>query len=137
MKFLKQYRIILAVFLLILTLVMIRTISPGNFKYDAVKWADPSATGSNIINEVQMDAMNGNKLLVDLGKEPVSISRFRDTSIRTDPGSILDKPYINLIRKNKGPVILYSEKTDEAAKVWMILSEMGIKDLYILAGSAD
>ena len=137
MKFLKQYRIILAVFLLVLTLVMIRTISPGNFKYDAVKWADPSATGSNIINEVQMDAMNGNKLLVDLGNEPVSISRFRDTSIRTDPGSILDKPYINLIRKNKGPVILYSEKIDEAAKVWMILSEMGIKDLYILAGSAD
>lgn len=137
MKSLKQYRIILAVFLLVLTLVMIRTISPGNFKYDAVKWADPSATGSNIINEVQMDAMNGNKLLVDLGNEPVSISRFRDTSIRTDPGSILDKPYINLIRKNKGPVILYSEKIDEAAKVWMILSEMGIKDLYILAGSAD
>lgn len=137
MKFLKQYRIILAVFILVLTLVLIRTISPGNFKYDAVKWADPSATGSNIINEVQMDAMNGNKLLVDLGNEPVSISRFRDTSIRTDPGSILDKPYINLIRKNKGPVILYSEKIDEAAKVWMILSEMGIKDLYILAGSAD
>ncbi len=137
MKSLKQYRIILAVFILVLTLVMIRTISPGNFKYDAVKWADPSATGSNIINEVQMDAMNGNKLLVDLGNEPVSISRFRDTSIRTDPGSILDKPYINLIRKNKGPVILYSEKIDEAAKVWMILSEMGIKDLYILAGSAD
>lgn len=137
MKSLKQYRIILAVFILVLTLVLIRTISPGNFKYDAVKWADPSATGSNIINEVQMDAMNGNKLLVDLGNEPVSISRFRDTSIRTDPGSILDKPYINLIRKNKGPVILYSEKIDEAAKVWMILSEMGIKDLYILAGSAD
>jgi 3-mercaptopyruvate sulfurtransferase SseA len=52
-----------------------------------------------------------------------------------EPGSILEKPQIRLIRKNKGPVILYSDNISEAAKLWMILSEMGIKDLYILSGS--
>ncbi len=84
-----------------------------------------------------MNALNGKKLLVDLGTEPVSGSRFGDISVRMDPGSILDKSNIRQIRKNKGPVILYSGNTSEAAKVWMILSEMGIKDLYILSEPAD
>ena len=137
MKFLKQYRIILAVFLLVLTLVMIRTISPGNFKYDAVKWADPSATGSNIISEAQLDAMTGKKLLVDLGAEPVSDNRFENITVRIDPGSILDKPNLKLLRKNRGPVVLYAEDISEVAKIWMILSEMGIRDLYILSESAS
>jgi len=137
MKFLKQYRIILAVFLLVLILVLIRTISPGNFKYDAVKWAEPSATGSNILNEALLDAMTGKKLLVDLGREPVSDSRFGNITVRVDPGSILDKPNLKLIRKNRGPVVLYSEDISEVARIWMILSEMGVKDLYIPSGSAD
>ncbi|HAX92797.1 MAG TPA: hypothetical protein DCY25_02420 [Bacteroidales bacterium] len=137
MKFLKQYRIILAVFLLVLILVLIRTISPGRFKYDAVKWAEPSATGSNIINEAQLDAMTGKKLLVDLGSEPVSDSRFGNITVRLDPGSILDKTNLKLIRKNRGPVVLYSEDISEVARIWMILSEMGVKDLYILSESAD
>ncbi|MFZ2341202.1 MAG: hypothetical protein WAW07_15950 [Bacteroidales bacterium] len=137
MKFLKQYRIILTVFLLVLILVLIRTISPGNFKYDAVKWAEPSATGSNMIDEAQMDAMTGKKLLVDLGTEPVSASRFGNISVKMDPGSILDKPNMKLIRKNRGPVVLYSEDISEVAGIWMILSEMGVKDLYILSESAD
>jgi len=137
MKFLKQYRILLAVFLLVLSLVLIRTISPGNFKYDAAKWAEPSATGSNIINEAQLDAMTGKKLLVDLGDEPVSGSRFGNITVKMDPGSILDKPYMKLIRKNGGPVILYSEDISEVARIWMILSEMGVRDLYILSESAN
>ena len=135
MKFLKQYRIILAVFLLVLILVLIRTISPGNFKYDAVKWAEPSATGSNIIDEAQLDAMSGKKLLIALGTETVSDSRFGNITVRMDPGSILDKPNLKLIRKNRGPVVLYSEDISEVAGIWMILSEMGIKDLYILTES--
>lgn len=136
MKFLKQYRIILALFLLVFILVMIRTISPGNFKYDAVKWAEPSATGSNIISETQLDAMTGKKLLVDLGTEPVSGSRFGNITVRIDPGSILDKQNIRLIHKNRGPVILSSDNISEAATIWMILSQMGVKDLYILSRSA-
>jgi hypothetical protein len=137
MKFLKQYRIILAIFLLVLIVVLIRTISPGNFKYDAVKWAEPSATGSNIISEAQLDAMTGKKLLVDLGTVPVSDSRFGNITVKMEPESILDKPNMKLIRKNRGPIVLYSDNISEAAKVWMILTEIGIKNLYILSESAN
>lgn len=137
MKFLKQYRIIIAVFLLVLLVVLIRTISPGNFKYDAVKWAEPTATGSNMINEAQLDSMTGKKLMVDLGTVPVSASRFGNITVRMDPGSILDKPNLRLIRNNRGPVVLYSEDISEVAGIWMILSELGVKDLYILSESAN
>ena len=80
--------------------------------------------------------MPGKKLLVCLGTEPVSGSRVGDITVKMDPGSVLDKTYLRQIRKNKGPVILFSEDISVAAKVWMILSETGIKDLYILSESA-
>ena len=137
MKYLKQYWTILAVFLILIIMVLIRTINPNNFRYDAVKWAKPSATGSNIIDEVHLDAISGKRLLIDLGTEPVSGSRFSNITVRMDPGSILDKPNMRLIRKNNGPVILYSENISDAAKIWMILSEMGIKDLFILSESEN
>jgi hypothetical protein len=81
--------------------------------------------------------MTGKKLLVDLGEEPVSGSRFGNITLKMDPGSILDKQNMKLIRKNVGPVILYSEDISEVARIWMILSEMGVRDLYILSESAN
>jgi hypothetical protein len=43
---------------------------------------------------------------------------------------------MKLIRKNRGPVVLYSEDISEVARIWMILSETGVRDLYILSESA-
>jgi 3-mercaptopyruvate sulfurtransferase SseA len=40
------------------------------------------------------------------------------------------------IRKNKGPVILVSGDTSVSARVWMVLSETGMKNLYILTGKS-
>ena len=49
-----------------------------------------------------------------------------------DPGSILAKENIRIIRNSKGPVILASGDITISARIWMVLSEMGLKDLFIL-----
>jgi len=136
-KLIKQYGIVLSVSLLVAALVLIRTFSHGNFRYDAVKWAEPSLTGSNILSEDQVTALDGEKLLIDLGKEAMAGNRFQDITVRMDPESVLEKQNLKLIRKNKGPVILFSDDISVSAKVWMILSEMGVKDIYILSDSRE
>ncbi|TFH49856.1 MAG: rhodanese-like domain-containing protein [Bacteroidia bacterium] len=132
MNFLKQYWLILAVFILLTLLVLIRTFSQSNFRYDAVKWAEPSAMGTNIVTEDQISSHGDEILLINLGHDTADNIRVQDKTMKMNPESILEKSNLTLIRKNKGPVVLYSSDNSVSARIWMILSEMGIKNIYIL-----
>lgn len=132
MKFIKQYRLVVAIFLLVLFLVMLRTFSRHDFRYDAVRWAVPSVMGSNTVTEDQMPGMSGEILLVSLGNGDPVIEQPDVRRIMINPESILEKENLSLIRKNKGPVILYSEDNSVSARIWMVLSEMGIRNIYSL-----
>ena len=131
MKFFRRYWLVLSITLLAVILVLIRTFS-HNFRYDAVRWAEPSALGSNIITEDQIPAMSSDILLITLGNETPAIDLLQDKILKLNPESVLEKANLSLIRKNKGPVILFSDDNSVSARVWMVLSEMGIKNIYIL-----
>jgi len=133
MKFLKQYWLVISIFLLVTLSVLIRTFSQNNFRYDSVKWAAPSALGSNILAEDQISALSGNKLVINLGNDAIISKQFRDITLEMNPESVLEKANLNLIRRNKGPVILSSDESSVSARVWMVLSEMGLKNIYILS----
>jgi hypothetical protein len=137
MRIVKQYWLVFSIFLLVSLLVLIRTFSQKNFRYDAVKWAEPSAIGSNILTEDQVSELNGKKLLVSLGNEASVSKQFQDITLRMSPESILDKENFNRIRRNKGPVILSSDYSSVSAKTWMVLSEMGLKNIYVLSNRSD
>jgi len=132
MNFLKQYWLILAIFILVTLLVLIRTFSQKNFRYDAVKWAELSAMGTNIVTEDQIPSHGDEILLINLGHDTADNIRVQDKTMKMNPESILEKSNLTLIRKNKGPVVLYSADNSVSARIWMILSEMGIKNIYIL-----
>jgi len=131
MKFLRQYWLVLSITLLAVILVMIRTYS-HNFRYDAVRWAEPSASRSNILTEDQIPAMSSDILLITLGNKAPAIEQLQNKILELNPESILERTNLSLIRKNKGPVILFSEDNSVSARVWMVLSEMGIKNVFIL-----
>ncbi len=132
MKFLKHYWIVLSIFLLVVLLVLIRTFSQNNFRYDAVKWAETSVPGSNIMAKDQIPALGDKVLLINLGNKPAAGEQPTENTLMMNPASILEKANLNLIRKNKGPVILFSDDNSVSARVWMVLSEMGMKNIYIL-----
>jgi hypothetical protein len=131
MKLLRQYWLVLSIILLAVILVLIRTYS-HNFRYDAVRWAEPSVLQSNILTEDQISAMSSDMLLITLGDGSPSIEKSQVKIMQLNPESILEKANLSLIRKNKGPVILFSGDSSVSARVWMVLSEMGIKNIFIL-----
>jgi hypothetical protein len=132
MKFIKQYWLVLPLFLLAVILVLSRTFSQKNFRYDAVKWAEPSAIGSNILTKDQIATLSGEILLISLGNEAAIDRQFQGNTMNINPESVLEKTNLMRIRKNNGPVILYSGDNSVSARVWMVLSEMGMKNIYIL-----
>jgi hypothetical protein len=137
MKFLKQYWLVFSILILTSALVLIRTFSPDNFRYDAVKWAEPSALGSNILFSDQIPALSGKKLLINLGYGSAPDKHLQVITVRMKPDSILEKANIRIIRRNRGPVILFSEENSVTARIWMVLSEMGLKNIYILSDKQD
>lgn len=133
MKFIKQNWLVISIFLLVVLLVLIRTFNQKNFRYDAVKWAEQSALGSNILTEDQVEALDGEKLMIAFGNDLTVSKQFQNITLRMDPESILEKANLDILRRNKGPVILFSDESSVSAKVWMVLSEMGLKNIYIFS----
>ena len=136
MKFLQKNWLILTIVALVVAMVLIRTYSPGSFRYDAVRWASSSADGSNLISVDQLAGLKGQVLLVRLGETAEVPGQFKGRTKTIPPGEILNSENMREIRKNKGPVILVSGDTSVSARVWMVLSETGIKNLYILTSKS-
>ena len=132
MKFLKQYWSVISILMIVTALILVRTFNQGNFRYDAVRWAEPSLSGSNILTADEVNSLDGEKLIIDLGNNAEIISRFMESTRVMDPVSILEKENIRIIRGNKGPVILASGDISVSARIWMVLGEMGLKNLFIL-----
>src|SRR5512133_2074943 len=109
MKFLKQYWLVLSIFLLVVCMVLFRTFNREQFRYDAVKWAESSIPGSNLVTEDKIMKMDGKVLLINLGNVSPSDRKLQVNTVTMDPGLIIEKENFRVIRKNRGPVILFSE----------------------------
>lgn len=137
MEIIKKNKVVIAVVLTVLILVLIRVFGVNHFKNDSKKMAEPSLTRSNIITVERAGTLLGNKLFIYLDRmHPETFKITKETMI-IPSDSILNKKYLNKIRKHEGPVILYSTEGAVSARIWMVLSQMGCRNIYILASSID
>jgi hypothetical protein len=137
MEIINKFKLVLALVLPVIILVLIRSLGVDHFKSDLKKWAEPSITRSNMITVDQTGALPGNKLIISLDKSDAGIYAISGEAQIIPSDSILDKKYLNTIRKHRGPVLLYSAGTAVSARIWMILSQMGCKNIYILNNNAN
>lgn len=127
-----RYIPVVLLFLAILATVLFRMFNQNGFRYDASLHADSSRDGSNILYKVDKAWPWEKTLLVDLGPEFRQLAFHSSAYLRISPDSILVKKNLGEIRKHRGPVILISSDPAIAARVWMIISQMGFKEVYIL-----
>lgn len=126
-----NYRIPVIIILGVLIMVIIRSFGPG-FRPDAKKWAEMSFGGSEIISSEALESLPPGKLLISLDEENTGSPGVL-YPVRITPDSILSPRNLKLIRKNKGPIVLFANDISVSARIWMILRQMGIKDIFILA----
>lgn len=129
----KRHWLILTIMILVAAMVLVRSVRQNSFRYDAVRWAAASADGSNLISPDQIALAGEQVLLISLGNMTEVPAQFKEQTVMISPGEILGKEKLKLIRKNRGPVILSSDDPSVSARVWMVISEMGIKNLFILS----
>jgi hypothetical protein len=137
MNLLKRYRIIIFITLPLLILLAVRVYTPGSFKYDAQKWAQPSFGGANIIAPAEIERLPGQKLIVYLDKSFTGMKEKYGEEVEISPDSVLERKFFDKIREHKGPVLFASSDPALSARIWMLISQTGCKNLFILSGSND
>ena len=132
MELLKKFKVVIVVVLIVLILVVIRSTSVFHFRNDAKKWAETSFRQANTINPEQTKLLKDKTLVINLDKnEKIPLEIHGDLkNIPAD--SILSRKNIKSIINHDGQVLLYSSEKGLSARVWMILSQMGCKNLFIL-----
>jgi len=137
MDLIKKYKIVIVIVTTIIIVVLFRSLSYNHFQDDASKLAIPSVLKTNIITIEKSWTLGDDILLICLDKSaPRDLNSF-DKTLIIAPDSLLNKRNIKAIRHFKGSVLLFSQDISVSSRVWMLLSQMGSKSLYILTSEPD
>jgi hypothetical protein len=132
MKYLRPYRLVFLIVLPFVVLVLIRAYAPGSFKPDAAKQAEASLTGANVLDPHQVAALVSKPLIVKLITEDAARLTGSPDTLVVKAALLLEKENLNVIHRHHGPVILVSDDLSVSAKAWMILSQIGYHDIFVL-----
>lgn len=137
MKVKRAVIVVLVVILVaVIAMILIGASGNGRFRHDAAKWAQPTIDHTNILTKAQLDNLSGNTLLVDLSDQG-NLLKDDQGVINIPVSEILEKDNQKMLRDHEGNIVLASEDRALSARIWMLLSQMGIKNLYVLDTSAD
>jgi len=127
---------ILAVVLPILVLVLTKSITRDHFRNNAAKWADRSIQKSNVVTTKQLDESDEKALIIELD-ELAEATGIKGEVVHIPADRLVDKDNQKKLRAARGNIVLVSDDPALSARMWMILSQLGYKKLYILNDSTD
>lgn len=119
--------------LVLLSLVIVRSLNHNHFVNNLTSAAEPSLNTKNVLTIDQLNWISVNPLFVVLDGNKNTNAKFQGEVIYTASNSILKKDCLRKMQNHKGTVVLVSKDPAVASEIWMILSQMGIKNLYQLS----
>ena len=130
----KENKTVIIIAGILLVLILLRAAGMDHFRNDARKWAVPSVNESNIITHDKLEALPGEHMIISL--DNASAQSGENTRI-IPADSILNRENLRSVMKHDGPVVLASSDPGLSARIWMLLSQMGRENLYIVSDSAN
>jgi hypothetical protein len=127
----KKNKALIIIVGLLLILILMRATGMNHFRNDAKKWAMPSVNQTNLITSEQLDDLAGEHMIISLDKSFIP-EDFKGELDNIAADSVLSREHIRKILKHEGPVAIYSSDPGLSARIWMLLSQMGRDELYIL-----
>ncbi len=129
--------IVLACVILVaaISLLVINAFGDDHFRHDAAKWAQPTIDQSNLITNNQLEKLSGNTILINLSEQRNQVNDNQG-AIHIPASAILEKENQKRLRSHEGNLVLISGERALSARIWMLLSQMGYENLYILDDSA-
>lgn len=132
MNLLKKFKIILLVIVVLLILIVIRISDQNVFKEPVKTAVEGTQNNSNLITPNKFRKLTTSYLVIELGSESKHDSLQFLHSIKIPFERLLDEENREILNKTEGTLILYSDEIALASKAWIILNQLGYKDMLIL-----
>jgi hypothetical protein len=132
----KRFLIVLIIVLPLLALAMVKTLKAGHFRNNALKWASPSLDKTNLVIPGQWQRLKQPVLFVNLDRNTDTLRNSLQMT-QIDPENLLAHENLKKLRAQKGSIVLVSEDPALSSRVWMLLSQMGYSNLFVLTDSTD
>lgn len=132
MNKLKNLKFILLALALLLILVIVRNSDRNIFRSDVKTAVDVIQNKSNQLSPEQLHQLKSPWLVVNIGDSDLPDSLHIENSIRIPFPNLLDDTNRKILNEVKGNLVLYSADVATASKAWIILNQLGFKNVKIL-----
>lgn len=135
MSLLKKLTGILLILMGLLVLVVRRNSDPNVFREPVRKALETTQGNGNLITRDQLKLLSGSYLVIDLRSATSHDTIQFQHRMQIPFEKILDRANRNVLDQTKGNLILYSDDVAIASKAWVILNQLGYKNLLILTSN--
>lgn len=137
MNLLKNLKMIILVMVVLLILILFRNYDQNVFKEQVEAAIEGTKNNSNLIPLSKFRKLTTPYLVIELGGEPTHDSLQLQHSIHIAFEKLLGKDNRAIFDKTKGPLILFSGDMALASKAWIILNQLGYKNVLILTSEEN
>jgi type II secretory pathway pseudopilin PulG len=132
MNQLKNLKVILLVIGILLVLVVIRVSNQNLFKKDVKTAIEATRNNNNMISFDQLRQQKNPWMVVNIGDSDIPDSIQFEHSMKIPFENLLDETNRDILKGVDGDLILYSADVATASKAWVILNQLGFKNVFIL-----
>jgi len=132
MNQLKNLKVVIFVIGILLVLVVVRISDQNLFKKDVKTAIEAAQNNSNMISFDQLRRQKNQWMLVNIGDSDMPDSIQVEHSMKIPFESLLDQTNREILEEVDGDLVLYSADVATASKAWVILNQLGFKNVFIL-----
>jgi hypothetical protein len=132
MNRIKSLKIIILVIGILLVLVIIRNSDRNVFKEKAKTAVEAARNNNNLITINQLKKLAAPYLIIDIGREKRPDSLQFQHAVKIAFSQLLDKANRKVLDEASGELILYADDIAVTTRAWVILNQLGYKNLRIL-----
>ena len=130
MEKLKNLKIVLLVLVVVLVLVIVKSIGKTHFKQNAQNAVETVVSNNFSVSVNEFKNTETQYLIVDLNE---SGSVQFDNSLQIPFEKLLDESNLQKLKDAGSKILLVSDEHSKAEKAWVILNQLGIKNVFVLS----
>jgi len=128
----KNLKFVILIIVVLLILVIVRNSDQNLFKKDVKSAIEAIQNNSNLLSQDQLRQLKGPWMVVNIGNSDLPDSVQVENSMKIPFENLLDQTNRKILEGVNGDLILYSADVATASKAWVILNQMGFKNVFIL-----
>ena len=133
----KKYLPVAGIAFLILLLVSMRYFSSDNFKPDAEQNSALALDGEFIVSETEYNENSDSFSEILIGDRSMSTAFEQSVHLHIKATDIISDETMEALKNIDGPKLLISYEVSVSVRCWILLSQKGIKDIFVFSKDDD